>query len=343
MECYGEKNLKQFISDYRNKGLLIEENIISNIITQICSGLKEIHKYKIIHRDLTPDNIFIDENNRIKIGDFGVSKIIETNEYSQSRIGKYRYFAPEIEIGEKYNNKIDIYSFGCIIYELFTLSEYYIDKKIEEKICKINSEVYNPKWQKLIDLLLNKDYHKRPDIEEVYHSICLINANLHFNFKQNFNKYFLIENNYYNEVKKYIKCQHCYKILFEPLECLKCKNVYCKNCIEKSEIHECENFKYFLNFENIFNLKFFCKNCFAQIYYQNIDNHIINGCLKRGKFLKEINEDEYIYLVNDKKISYIRLKSKLFFIYFAICFYNSIIVVLFGGSGLIGRTSLINR
>ena len=167
MEFCGEKNLKQFITDYRNKDQLIEENIISHIITQICLGLKEIHKNKLIHRDLTPDNIFIDENNSIKIGDFGISKIIATNKYTQSRIGKYQYFAPEIEMGEKYNNKIDIYSLGCIIYELFTQNKYYIDKRIREKDCQINLEVYNLKWQKLIDLLLNKDYHQRPDIEDV--------------------------------------------------------------------------------------------------------------------------------------------------------------------------------
>ena len=105
MEFCGDKNLKQFIADYRNKDILIEENIISFIITQICLGLKEIHKNKLIHRDLTPDNIFIDENNKIKIGDFGISRIIATNYYTQSRIGKYQYFAPEIEMGEKYKIK----------------------------------------------------------------------------------------------------------------------------------------------------------------------------------------------------------------------------------------------
>ena len=136
MEFYGEKNLKQIIADYKNKDLLIEEDIISFIIIQICLGLKEIHKNKLIHRDLTPDNIFIDENNNIKIGHFGISKIIATNEYANSRIGKYKYFAPEFEIGEKYNNKIDIYSFGCVIYELFTQNEYYVDIRIMEKVCK---------------------------------------------------------------------------------------------------------------------------------------------------------------------------------------------------------------
>ena len=85
--------------------------------------------------------------------------------------GKYRYFAPEFELERKFNNKTDIYSLGCIIYELFTLNEYYIDKKINEKDCKIDSDNYNKKWQEVIELLLNKNYKLRPDIEEVLNII----------------------------------------------------------------------------------------------------------------------------------------------------------------------------
>ena len=318
MEYCGEKNLKQFIDDYRNKNQLIEENIICFIITQICLGLKDIHKNYLIHRDLTPDNIFIDENNLIKIGDFGISKITTTNKYAKSRIGKYQYFAPEMEMEKKYNNKIDIYSFGCIIYELFIQNEYFIDKNIKEKVSQINSDIYNPEWQSLINKLLDKDYHKRPDIEEVYHLIQLIHKNISFNFKPNyFNIYFLIENKYYNEIKDNIKCQYCFKLALEPFECLNCKKLYCKSCIEKTEIHKCENAKYFLNLEKMvffLNLEFFCKQCFATINYQNIDKHIINGCLKKGKFLKEINENEFWDLRNNKNITKFSLNCKLYFI-----------------------------
>ena len=167
MEYAGEKNLKQFIQDYKNKNELIDEKIIIDIISQICEGLKIIHDNKIMHRDLTPDNIFIDDNNKIKIGDFGISKTITTyNKYANTRIGKSHYLAPEIDKGIEYNNKVDIYSLGCITYELFTTNEYYIDK-LDEKDCKINIDIYNPKYQELIDLLLKKDYHDRPNINEV--------------------------------------------------------------------------------------------------------------------------------------------------------------------------------
>ena len=131
MEYGGNSNLEQFISNHIDKSLLINEKIIENIIIQICMGLKEIHKAKLIHRDLTPDNIFINDENKIKIGDFGIATIInESNEFNYGIIGKTYYAAPEIEKGEPYNTKVDIYSLGCIIYELFTLNKYFIDKRI---------------------------------------------------------------------------------------------------------------------------------------------------------------------------------------------------------------------
>ena len=198
MEYDGKKNLKQFIEYYKNNCELIPENIIEKIIVQICEGLKEIHKNNLIHRDLTPDNIFIDENNNIKIGDFGISKILSNNtKYTKSQTGKYRYFAPEMELGKKYNNKVDIYSFGCIIYELFFCNEYYLDK-LEGKDFKINTDIYNQKWQDLLfELLRKQDYHERPGIEEVYKLVkYIIDSN-----GNNLDDY-LIEDNTYKEVYK---------------------------------------------------------------------------------------------------------------------------------------------
>ena len=172
MENAGDKNLKQFINEYKTNAELIPEEIIIDIIYQTVKGLQDIHKNNLIHRDLTPDNIFIDKNNKIKIGDFGITKILtETNKYTKSQIGKIHYIAPEMELGLKYTNKIDIYSLGCILYELFTLDEYYFDKKIHEKECKIDIDIYNSKWQELIDLLVKKDHRERPDIEKVYNLI----------------------------------------------------------------------------------------------------------------------------------------------------------------------------
>ena len=176
MEYAGDSNLKKFIKKYKDRDKFIPEELIYKIVLQICIGLKEIHENKIIHRDLTPDNIFINEKNyKIKIGDFGISKILDTiNKYSKSTIGKYKYFAKELEEGKNYDIRVDIYSLGCIIYELLSRNEYYIDKKYN--IPKVN-EIYNEKWENLINLLLKDDYHRRPNIEMVYNYIINFNKN----------------------------------------------------------------------------------------------------------------------------------------------------------------------
>ena len=125
--------MKDFIEDHNKEHKSIEENIIYNIIKQICIGIKEIHKMKIIHRDLKPENIFMNKNMNIKIGDFGISKQLNREITSTQNIkGTIDYIAPEILLEGKYNEKSDIWSLGCIIYELFNLCIYYKDKCYNE-------------------------------------------------------------------------------------------------------------------------------------------------------------------------------------------------------------------
>ena len=168
MEYAGNKTLKSFIDDKISNSELIEKETLNNIIKQICLGLKEIHNAHITHRDLKPANIFIDENLRIKIGDFGAST---NSKYFTTKIGTQKYLAPELQVkkkeGDKFSNKVDIYSLGCIFYELFTLSNYYGDK-IYNSIKEINTNFYDKKWQKLINLMLSLNPDERPNIEQIF-------------------------------------------------------------------------------------------------------------------------------------------------------------------------------
>ena len=161
MEYCSDSNLKKFILSYKNKNKFIDENIVKNIILQICGALITIHENDLIHRDLEPDNIFINQKNKIKI-------LLKTN-YNKDlkEISNCHYLAPEIYLNQKYNKKIDIYSLGCIIYELLTLNEYYIDNVIKKIERKIDIKIYNAQWQDLIDSLLQIDYNNRPDINYI--------------------------------------------------------------------------------------------------------------------------------------------------------------------------------
>ena len=170
MEFCAGQNLRDFININIKNNELIEEDILYNIIKQICIGIKEIHNKNIIHRDIKPENIFMNENKDIKIGDFGISKQYNSNkEYTKTiyKVGSIEYMSPEIRKKGIYNEKTDMYSLGCIIYELFHLSKYYDDKE-DEEVKKIDYNIYNKKWQEIINSLLQKDYNKRMNINEVY-------------------------------------------------------------------------------------------------------------------------------------------------------------------------------
>ena len=175
MEYCDSNSLSHFIEDYKNQDRLIPERTVLDIFLQICLGLKEVHSHNIIHRDLKPDNVFISENLKIKIGDFGISKETEANKkYAQTVAGTLIYMSPEIVQGLKYTSKTDIWSMGCILYELCTLTYIFpalsqvllINSIVNKKPKNIDSKFYGSELQLLIDQLLEKDPVKRPDIEE---------------------------------------------------------------------------------------------------------------------------------------------------------------------------------
>ena len=156
MEFCAGQNLRDFININIKNNELIEEDILYNIIKQICIGIKEIHNKNIIHRDLKPENIFMNEKNEIKIGDFGISKQYNPNkEYinTKYKVGSVEYMSPEIRKKGIYNEKTDMYSLGCIIYELFHLSKYY-DDIFDKEVNKIDDNIYNKKLQEIINSLL---------------------------------------------------------------------------------------------------------------------------------------------------------------------------------------------
>ena len=176
MEFCDGLDLRKFINDHKKSNKIIKKDIIYHIILEICKGLKEIHKNKIIHRDLKPDNIFINADLKVKIGDFGLAKkLTSVNEYAKTQAGTMLYMAPEILKGEKYNNKVDIWALGCIIFELCTLNFCFgsqsinglIEKIKNSQYDKINQNIYGEDLQKLIDFLLNVNYKERPNIDDV--------------------------------------------------------------------------------------------------------------------------------------------------------------------------------
>lgn len=113
MEYIKGKTLEKILE--KEKVLDIERSI--DYITQTSYGVDHAHKNKIVHRDLRPSNIIISEDGTAKITDFGTSVWLNNIPYASTRIGSPPYMAPEQFLGKATFNS-DIYSIGCIFYEM---------------------------------------------------------------------------------------------------------------------------------------------------------------------------------------------------------------------------------
>ncbi len=97
----------------------IEEKYVRAYFIQLIAGLKYLHNYKLIHRDIKPKNILLSNNRKIlKIADFGFAKIIKTPLLKEKICGSPLYMAPEIMNNDVYNNQADLWSVGIILYEM---------------------------------------------------------------------------------------------------------------------------------------------------------------------------------------------------------------------------------
>lgn len=97
--------------------MLAEEDVIK-IGTDVCNALEVCAEHHVIHRDVKPENIFINQFGSYKLGDFGIARKLENIAGGLSQKGTYNYMAPEIEKGEEYDERADIYSLGLVLYRL---------------------------------------------------------------------------------------------------------------------------------------------------------------------------------------------------------------------------------
>lgn len=95
----------------------IPEDTVIHIAKDICAALVLCKKHGIVHRDIKPQNIFVSENGDYKLGDFGIAKTVEKT-MGGTKIGTYKYMAPEVYNNQPYGSSADIYSLGLVLYWL---------------------------------------------------------------------------------------------------------------------------------------------------------------------------------------------------------------------------------
>ena len=204
----------------------LKENFVIKLFKDILNGLNYLHNNNIIHRDIKPDNILLDNNNNAKITDFGISAFYKNyNPYDQndilfmknSIVGHKDFISPEIIRGQNYDFKCDIFSLGLTIFYLMSFSLPF-DSIIKSSI-KVErhfngntiNQIYNINLRNLVNRMLDVNPDNRPNAIQAYEELIKIEQMIYNSQNNQLNN-----NNYWNSQKnnniEYISLQNMQNI-----------------------------------------------------------------------------------------------------------------------------------
>ncbi|NXA33882.1 NEK3 kinase, partial [Eudromia elegans] len=179
MEYCDDGDLMQKIKHQRGK--LFSEDTILHWFVQMCLGVKHIHDKRVLHRDIKSKNVFLTQNGKVKLGDFGSARLLaHPVSYACTYVGTPYYVPPEVWESLPYNNKSDIWSLGCILYELCTLRHPFQANSWKHLILKICKGAYNPlpshysyELHYLIKQMFKRNPKNRPSSTTILERSCL--------------------------------------------------------------------------------------------------------------------------------------------------------------------------
>lgn len=136
-----------------------------------------MHERRIIHRDIKPSNIFIMDDGRLKLGDLGLGRYLDLQSiFAFSQVGTPLYMSPEVLRGEGHHFSSDIWSLGCLLYELAELRSPFQERgltmdRLFMKIinCQFQTlnEQYSQRMNQVVSCMLQTNPKERPDIDWV--------------------------------------------------------------------------------------------------------------------------------------------------------------------------------
>ncbi|CAO1402354.1 unnamed protein product [Diamesa serratosioi] len=182
MEYAEDGNLAGILSQSTD---YLPERYVLNVFEQVTSAINYMHSENILHRDLKAANVFL-KRGIVKIGDFGISKIMNTKIHTHTILGTPYYFSPEMCEGKEYNEKSDIWALGCILGEMCCKQKTFSASNLSDLVQKIMfaqynelPEGYSDQIKHLLSVLLKISPIDRPSASDILkHFIPLVYLNL---------------------------------------------------------------------------------------------------------------------------------------------------------------------
>ena len=173
MEYADKGDLFQLITERKKTKDYFTEQEIWKVFIQLLKGLKALHDFKILHRDIKSANVFLFQGGICKLGDLNVSKVARKG-LGYTQTGTPYYASPEVWEEKPYDNKSDVWSLGCVIYEMITLRPPFQAKSMEDLYKKVMRGIYPKISSKFsedlsdaIKLMIQVEPGARPTCEEL--------------------------------------------------------------------------------------------------------------------------------------------------------------------------------
>lgn len=159
----------------KQDGKLLAEECILSWFVQTCFALLHVHQQRVLHRDLKTQNIFLTKSGQIKLGDFGIARLLEaTKDMAQTMVGTPYYLSPEIIQDKPYDYKSDVWSCGVVLFEMAKLQRPFSAECLSSLAVKILKDeipeldkMYSPELSYVIQRMLKKDASLRPSFRQI--------------------------------------------------------------------------------------------------------------------------------------------------------------------------------
>lgn len=176
MEFADGGDLSKVIKQYKEESRRFNQDEVLSIFMQCCFALQHTHSKHVLHRDLKSQNIFMTKGGVVKLGDFGIAKVLDhTAAEAMTVIGTPNYLSPEVVDNKPYGIKADIWSLGVVLYELLVLEPPFQGNCLAALVVKIvtnepkpiPTELYSEDVRQVVTWCLQKVPEKRPTADDL--------------------------------------------------------------------------------------------------------------------------------------------------------------------------------